>query len=373
MEQLLELELDDLVGTNISLYIAPESIEGYERMIRRVVNPGGQHAFEIDTLDGDSNVNRSGSISSNSRSKGSDRSDRSKAKTKSSSPTLKVNVDTGEDVMDSSENRFEKQADASEEAPPVKRAKFNADAMKEREQDLKPPAAKIQHHPRVGSAKRVTSTSGTGSSSPTGGTSSSPTEKQESQSSSVDSSVSNKPAKGKSPNSSDSGYGERTYSPEEYKDSSPSTVSNTGQKEGVSNTGQILDKGSQREGVSLHLPITPAYVICLIRKDLSKVWCELTASIRTRSVSSTDEPDSTVKKSRSDSSSKQSELSEEKELLLCFRPITQGIPDSDITSSSNSGGVDAMLQGDRSHASNGSRSSSSRSNGSSKRLPVGDN
>jgi hypothetical protein len=176
---------------------------------------------------------------------------------------LEVKVDPGEDITDSSENHLhlKKQAetkhktsfgtDASEEAPRTKKAKFNVDglmpsepiaaygadvAMKECEQDLKPPAEKIQHHSHVGPAKQITSTSGT-SSSPTGGTSSSPTEKQESQSSSIDSTVSNKPAKGKSPNSSDSGYGEANYSPEEY--SSPSTVSNTG---------QVADKVPRKEG-----------------------------------------------------------------------------------------------------------------------------
>jgi hypothetical protein len=367
MEQLLELELDDLIGINISSFIAPDSVEGYENMIRHVMDSEGQHAFDEGT---------SGSYSSNgSRSKGSDKSDCLNAK--SSSPMLKVDVDPGEDITDSSENHLKKAqtkhstsfcTSASEEVPPVKKAKFNVDdgltsskqpdvAMKESEQDLKSPAKKIQHHPRVGQTKQITSTSGT-SSSPTGGTSSSPTENKESQSSSVDSSLSNKPAMGKS--SSDSGYGESNYSPEEYNSSSPSTVSNAG---------RVADKVPQKEGVRLHLPLAPSFIICLIRRDLSKVWCELTASVRTRSIS---DDDSKVKKSRSDSSSMQSEVSEEKELLLCFRPITRGLPDSDITSSSNSNGAEALLQGDRSQGSNGSRSNGSKS-GSSNGIPVGGN
>jgi PAS domain-containing protein len=76
MEQLLELELDDLIGINISSFIAPDSIEGYDNMIRRVMDSEGQQAFDEGTFDGESSANRSGSDSSNvSRSKGSDKSD----------------------------------------------------------------------------------------------------------------------------------------------------------------------------------------------------------------------------------------------------------------------------------------------------------
>lgn len=257
-------------------------------------------------------------------------------------------------------------------------AAYAADVdMEKGKQDVKPPAEKLQHHQGQRLGSKHVSTSGT-SSSPTGGTSSSPPEKQDSQSSSIDSSSSNKAAKDKSPNSSDSGYGESNYSPEESNVSSPSTISNTG---------KVTDKVPQKEESQWNLPLAPAFIICLIRKDLSKVWCELTASVRTRSMSDDFEP--TLKKSRSDSSSKQSEMSEaSKELLLCFRPITEGLPDSDITSSSNSREAEAMMRGDRSHGSNGSRrsngsngsrrSNGSRSNGSRSNVsvnmvPVGEN
>lgn len=80
-------------------------------------------------------------------------------------------------------------------------------------------------------------------------------------------------------------------------------------------------------------PIAPTCDICLIRKDLTTLWCEVTSSIRTK------EPDedcadsgSTDSKKKSDSKSslidnfgdEKGEIQVEKELLLCLRPIRDG-------------------------------------------------
>jgi hypothetical protein len=73
--------------------------------------------------------------------------------------------------------------------------------------------------------------------------------------------------------------------------------------------------------VNRALPLAPACNICLVRKDLSTVWCELTASIRTRSISDGDF-DSVALSQRSKASS--SSDGEMKEMLLCFRPIVEG-------------------------------------------------
>jgi hypothetical protein len=262
---------------------------------------------------------------------------------------LEIDVNPGEEITDSSYPQKKQEykskhtsfgTDASDEmAHPPKKAKFkddtvasepiaayNADVeMKEGGTDLEPPADKIKHHKklqaRVGS-KHV-STSGT-SSSPTGNTSSSPTEKQESLSSSIDSSSSNK-AKGKSPHSSDSGYRESNYSPEGSNDSSPSDTSN------------------QKPPPEKRADWDPrSYVICLVRRDSSVIWCEVTASIRARSMS--------------DESSESSSFEDQDELLLCFRPVTEGLPDSDITSSGNSGDS-VVMRADGSNGSNGSNRS----------------
>lgn len=307
------------------------------------------------------------------------------------SSMLEVKVDTTEDVTDSSANLLKSQhkkgyktkhkasfgtasSNKEEVAPLVKKAKLNVNEVEasnenvavyaaggveikeEGKQDTNPPAVTLQYHHRQRLYTKHVSTSGT-SSSPIGDTSFSPTKRKDYQSSFIDSSSSNKVIKGKSSNSSDSGYGESNYSPEESNDSSCSTASKTS---------KVTDMVPQKEQVQWSLPLAPAFIICLIRKDLSKVWCELTTSIRTLSVSDDFESSSSsLKMSRLDSSSKQGEMyTETKELLLCFRPITEGLPDSDITSSSNSREAEAMMRGDRSQRSNSSGSNGSRSNGS---------
>lgn len=59
--------------------------------------------------------------------------------------------------------------------------------------------------------------------------------------------------------------------------------------------------------------------MCLIRKDLTTVWCEVTSSIRTRSPDE-DSPEPTGSKSSADATPKP----QIKELLLCLRPIRDG-------------------------------------------------
>jgi len=85
-------------------------------------------------------------------------------------------------------------------------------------------------------------------------------------------------------------------------------------------------------------PLAPACNVRLIRNDLSTIWCELTISIRTRPSNDVDKEfdivlpptsSSQVKtlgnnlKTSSDSGS-ESVGDDEKELLLCFRPIREG-------------------------------------------------
>jgi hypothetical protein len=85
-------------------------------------------------------------------------------------------------------------------------------------------------------------------------------------------------------------------------------------------------------------PLAPACIVRLIRNDLSTIWCELTSSIRTRPSSDVDKelnivPTSQLKPGNqqiglnigSNESAVSSEsVHEEKELLLCFRPIREG-------------------------------------------------
>mmetsp|Transcript_11614 Transcript_11614/g.21708 ORF Transcript_11614/g.21708 Transcript_11614/m.21708 type:complete len:532 (-) Transcript_11614:2638-4233(-) len=85
-------------------------------------------------------------------------------------------------------------------------------------------------------------------------------------------------------------------------------------------------------------PLAPTCNICMIRADLSTIWCEVTSSIRTRSINEEQFDMSTV--ATSTSSKKKCQYSEVnsddqtstncstedqiKELLLCLRPIQDG-------------------------------------------------
>lgn len=84
-------------------------------------------------------------------------------------------------------------------------------------------------------------------------------------------------------------------------------------------------------------PLAPACNVCLIRDDLTTIWCEVTSSIRTRS--SDDEGvdeqtsmgpleasvvSSNALKSLHSSDEDPSSKSDIKELLLCLRPIRDG-------------------------------------------------
>lgn len=83
-------------------------------------------------------------------------------------------------------------------------------------------------------------------------------------------------------------------------------------------------------------PIAPTCTICLVRKDLSTIWCEVTSSIRTVEGSrdaapavtegGSDDGKSSRKLGKSEEGSAPSEfdMQSEKELLLCLRPIRNG-------------------------------------------------
>lgn len=68
-------------------------------------------------------------------------------------------------------------------------------------------------------------------------------------------------------------------------------------------------------------PLAPACNVQFIRNDLTLIWCELTSSIRTRPRNDEDEKANITAPTQA--TSEGSEI-EEKELLLCFRPIREG-------------------------------------------------
>jgi hypothetical protein len=91
-----------------------------------------------------------------------------------------------------------------------------------------------------------------------------------------------------------------------------------------------------KDGSSRPKPLAPTCNICVIRKDLSTVWCEVTSSIRTRNTEDDESGEalssltgSGNKTSSSESGSADEQQQDNKpssthELLLCFRPIRDG-------------------------------------------------
>merc|ERR1712176_343701 len=154
--------------------------------------------------------------------------------------------------------------------------------------------------------------------------------KPEEQSSSSGTSSDSKAKKKNGNESSDSGY-RANLSPEESNEFAEDGSSSFGSSSG-SNSDQPAKKPRRSR------PLAPACNIRLIRNDLTTIWCELTSSIRTRPPNDEDEkanitaPVQAATKSNtasnpdsmeSTATSEGSEV-EEKELLLCFRPIREG-------------------------------------------------
>ena len=123
--------------------------------------------------------------------------------------------------------------------------------------------------------------------------------------------------------SEDSGYRDSNESPEEsneYPEDSSSSSS------GASSERSSSRKKKRRKRTR---PLAPACNIRLIRNDISTIWCELTSSIRTKPsndvpVSEFDNKPKGGKDGNDSAVSSESVQEEEKELLLCFRPIREG-------------------------------------------------
>ena len=73
----------------------------------------------------------------------------------------------------------------------------------------------------------------------------------------------------------------------------------------------------------IHPPLAPACIVCLIRNDLTTIWCEVTSSIHIRNCNDEDYDlgiIDLIPKVEMDTQEEKPNW-EEKEMLLCFRPI----------------------------------------------------
>lgn len=139
----------------------------------------------------------------------------------------------------------------------------------------------------------------------------------------------------------DSGYRESNDSREETSSSASDSSSSNRTCDGSSLPYGILVSSRFANSVSFlsgrRKPLAPTCTICLVRKDNTTIWCEVTSSIRTVEVPKDfvgfeESDDGKSRKSSSKVGAKSEEGSTpsepesppEKELLLCLRPIRDG-------------------------------------------------
>ncbi|KAL9189906.1 hypothetical protein ACHAXT_009581 [Thalassiosira profunda] len=125
----------------------------------------------------------------------------------------------------------------------------------------------------------------------------------------------------KKASSEDSGYRESNESPEEGSNEYP--------EDSFSSSSGGASARSSKKARRRGRPLAPACNVRLVRDDLSTLWCELTSSIRTRPRDDDDAAAANPKQGKKGSGGNESTASpesepEEKELLLCFRPLREG-------------------------------------------------
>jgi PAS domain-containing protein len=114
--------------------------------------------------------------------------------------------------------------------------------------------------------------------------------------------------------SEDSGYRESGESPE----------SNECPFDSLSSSSSSTVQNKRKQGRRMR-PLAPTCNVRLIRDDLSTIWCELTSSIRTRPLDGPEQdPTGGDQKVNANDNDTVAAEPEEKELLLCFRPVCEG-------------------------------------------------
>ena len=339
VERVFKHKVNELLGANIEDVLIPKSRVVIKKLIRDML-VAEQELSE--NVSGDAAIAKKKMKSKNGEGSGSgDRNLISENTSESAFPLLEVklnstDVDAAEDFSDSDENRRlaslahkdstfnSNEADdttpnSSEKEMRNALAK-NVEACKINKEKAKTEQVRFAHKDDVMGSSVTANNADAKLSSLMHEPSSMKTDeyfkpfnKQEEQSSStLDSSLSKtsiEKAQAKEGNfSEDSGYRESGESPVDSNSSSSSGVSDD----------------SKNEKCKRARPMAPSRNVCMIRSDLSSIWCELTSSIRT-SIVVPDEADKD-KASVSKEVSMEAEETEqlEKEILLCFRPIQEG-------------------------------------------------
>ena len=340
VERVFKHKVNDLVGANIEDVMIPKSRGVIKKLIRDML-VAEQELSE--TSDSNAAIAKKKMKSKSGEGSGSsgDRNIISENTSESAFPLLEVklnstDVDAAEDVSDSDENRRlaslahkdssfnsnegdDTTPNSSEKEMRNALAK-NVEACKINKYKAKTEQVRFAHKDDVMGASvtannadaKLSSLMHEPSSLKNVMSSKLASDKQEEQSSStLDSSLSktsSEKAQAKEGNSSeDSGYRESGESPEDSNSSS-------------SSGGSADSKNEKRKRAR---PMAPSRNVCLIRSDMSSIWCELTSSIRTSIALPEDTERGSVSKEGSVEQPEEPEQLE-KEILLCFRPIQEG-------------------------------------------------
>jgi hypothetical protein len=340
VERVFKHKVNELVGANIEDVMIPKSRGVIKKLIRDMLVAGQELSETSDTSDSNAAIAKKQSKSKSGEGSGSsgDRNVISENTSESAFPLLEVklnstDVDAAEDVSDSDENRRlaslahkdssfnsnegdDTTPNSSEKEMRTSNALAkNVEACKINKNKAKAEQVRFAHKDDVMGASvtannadaKLSSLMHEPSSLKNDTNTKLASDKQEDQSDSSLSKASSDKAQAKLGTSSeDSGYRESGESPEDSNSSSSS--------------GSAAD--SKNEKQKRARPMAPSRNVCLIRSDLSSIWCELTSSIRTTIVP----PDDTGRGSVSKDGSAEAENAEqsEKEILLCFRPIREG-------------------------------------------------
>jgi len=337
VERVFKHKVNDLVGANIEDVMIPKSRGVIKKLIRDMLAAEQELSDPSENGD-DAKKSAGGDISGGS---GGHPFGNSEHASESAFPLLEVklnstDVDAAEDVSDSDENRRlaslahkdssfnsnegdDTTPNSSEKEMRNALAK-NVEACKINKYKAKTEQVRFAHKDDVMGASvtannadaKLSSLMHEPSSLKNVMSSKLTSDKQEEQSSStLDSSLSktsSEKAQAKEGNSSeDSGYRESGESPEDSNSSS-------------SSGGSADSKNEKRKRAR---PMAPSRNVCLIRSDMSSIWCELTSSIRTSIALPEDTERGSVSKEGSVEQPEEPEQLE-KEILLCFRPIQEG-------------------------------------------------
>ncbi|KAL3779391.1 hypothetical protein HJC23_000501 [Cyclotella cryptica] len=329
MERVSQHKASDLIGENVEKVIAPATWGELQRMIKHVVtardedvHPKEEDIARVTNATKEDGLNEGNSWGYSTRG---NHSAVSMESSEHSFPMNEVAVDSSGKVSDPS-GYYLKKAPSKEFVTQAFSVNNNYRKTHIEDEDILKTSTKMSHQDyglqsRL-NHKRVLETSRSLSSL---------TEREGYKSSlSTDSSLSKTKGRPSESNlSEDSGYIELHNSQESNKSSSYSC-------------GDTDEDGANPPNeVNRTPPLAPACIVCLIRDDLSTLWCEVTSSIHTVHISNGDcdpamlgrkhgAPKERQKSSDDTSSFKKGTATSEKpevemkELLLCFRPILEG-------------------------------------------------